>query len=180
MHFGTNRIWTSRQCTLAALALMNVSPERHFCILESNFSNREVHLLKNLKISHTVNSLNIVHAVDMVYWNTAPMGNRKADFNLIASKVSASSKVTRNEPGPHDFSTVHYKPPEGWETKIPAHTAIQNDGFYKYAHNLRVEVQLLESTPRRKMTSSECSLIFKPCRTATLAKWTWREPNRAF
>lgn len=96
------------QFMLAARAVMDVSLAWQFYNLVNYFFNNKVHLPNTIKIAHTENPLSVMHAVDTVGQNTAPIGTPEADLNSINSEVSVSSEVKQQRSGHHDVSTVHF------------------------------------------------------------------------
>lgn len=77
---------SNRQCTLATRVITNILPGRPSCIVVSNFSNRDIHLLFHMKIAYTANPPIVIHADDKVDRNAAFVGTPKADVNSISSQ----------------------------------------------------------------------------------------------
>lgn len=114
-------IRSSRQYTLAAQIIRNVSPWRAFYILVKSFSNQDVHVPKNMKMDHIANPPSVIEIIGTVATISAHTKTPMPDFNYITSEESASSQVRYHDPGGRDILTVHCKPPECRAMQISGH-----------------------------------------------------------
>lgn len=81
---------------------MDVSPDYLFHTIVSIFSNREDHLEKNMKISHTANPRSVIHAVRKDVLNINSQENSEVDTCSIASEVSTWIEIIQQHYGRHD------------------------------------------------------------------------------
>lgn len=122
----TRILLSSRECTLAARGVVDVSPGQPCFIIVSNFSNSEVYVPNNTNITYAAIKPSIIHTVDTIDRNNALIRTPKADANYITSEVMALIGVTQHHTGSHDVLAVHCKPSKSRETQILRYTAIQS------------------------------------------------------
>lgn len=112
----------SRHYTLAAGGIMNISPNRPFYIIVSNFFDREVRFPKHVKIAQTAEPPSIINAMYTEDREAFPIGTPEtsttSEFNSSDGTGNPQASLQEN------VLAVHYKVAESTDSQVPRHTAL--------------------------------------------------------
>lgn len=98
---------TSRQCTIAAREIMDISPNRPIHTLVMNFSDDELRLSKQMEMGRTARTLCIIHALNTDDREAFPIGTPQASANFKLNDPDGTIKQQASRQS--DVLVLHYK-----------------------------------------------------------------------